>query len=236
MVIVLGTASGQRGHHLMSVFFYPQAEENIMARTHTTQAGCRKHVLDAAKAGGVGMKKTRVLTPIIMAFLFCGTQVQGQESFKKKFARLAKIKTNLFKVTARKGEEIPEATLHLSFGPGATISVSRGRGQVKDMLEDHDITSVVNRNLRTVKFCYCRALKADPKFEGEAIIGMQIQTTGKVKKVTIDPEDMAGNDFGKCLSPRVSKWKFPKFKGKKEDGLRVKSIGYEFPLAFSQAD
>ncbi len=178
-----------------------------------------------------------ILVPLaVVALVGAAVAQQGSESFKKKFEKLAKNKANLFKVTAKPGEEIPEATLNLAFGPGATISVSRGRRGVKDMLEESDIVSVVNRNLRVVKYCYCKALKTDPEFEGEAIVGMQIKTNGKVKKVNIEPEDMAEHRFGKCLGPRVAKWKFPRFKGKKEDGLTVKSIGYEFPLEFNQAD
>jgi hypothetical protein len=125
----------------------------------------------------------------------------------------------------------------MSFGPGSLISVSRGGGGGKRaMLSDNDISGVVNRNLRVVKFCYCRALKRDPEFEGEAIVGMQIKTTGKVSKVEIEPDDMADHRFGKCLAPRVAKWRFPRFSGKKEDGLKVKSIGYEFPLEFNRAE
>jgi hypothetical protein len=177
-----------------------------------------------------------ILVPIIGLALVGPAPAGSPDDFKAKFAKLAQNKANLFKVTAKPGEEIPEATLNLAFGPGATISVSRGSGAVKDMLEEQDIVGVVNRNLRTVKFCYCEALKKDPEFEGEAIVGMQIQTNGKVKKVDIEPEDMSDHAFGKCLGPRVAKWNFPKFKGKKEDGLTVKSIGYEFPLEFDQAE
>jgi hypothetical protein len=178
-----------------------------------------------------------ILVPLALIAL-AGAALAGdsQAKFKAKFAKLAKNKANLFKVTARPGEEIPEATLNLAFGPGATISVSRGGGSAKDMLEEGDIISVVNRNLRTVKFCYCKALKKDPEFEGEAIVGMQIKTDGKVKKVDIEPADMADHYFGKCLGPRVAKWRFPKFKGNKEDGMQVKSIGYECPLSFDQAE
>jgi hypothetical protein len=158
------------------------------------------------------------------------------KSFKDKFAALSKGGQGVFKVTARPGEEIPEATLNLAFGPGATISVSRGGESPRDMLADEDISAVVNRNLRTVKFCYCKALKADPEFEGEAIVGLKIKTSGAVEKVAIEPEDMADHQFGKCLAPKVASWKFPKFSGKKEDGLTVKSMGYEFPLEFSPAE
>ncbi len=183
------------------------------------------------------MKKLMFVIAALGALALVGAAwAGGPEGFKAKFAKLAKNKTNLFKVTAKPGEEIPEATLNLAFGPGATISVARGGHSAKDMLEEQDIVSVVNRNLRTVKFCYCKALKQDPEFEGEAIVGMQIKTNGKIKQVDIEPEDMADHQFGKCLGPRVAKWRFPKFKGKKEDGLRVKSIGYEFPLAFEPAE
>ena len=160
----------------------------------------------------------------------------ANEDFKAKWKRLTKDPDKIFKVTAKPGEEIPEATLDLSFGPGSLVSVSRGSKAKRNMLEEHDIVAVVNRNLRAVKFCYCKALKADPEFEGEAIVEMKIKTTGKVSNVDIEPEDMAEHKFGKCLGPRVAKWRFPKFSGKKEDGLRVKSIGYEFPLEFNQAE
>lgn len=156
------------------------------------------------------------------------------KDFKAKFAKLSKNKASFFKVTAKPGEEIPEATLNLAFGPGSTISVSRGRTRVKDMLEEQDIVAVVNRNLRTVKYCYCKALKAEPEFEGDAIVGMKIKTNGKVAKVQIEPEDIAEHKFGKCLAPRVAKWRFPKFSGHKDEGMMVKSMGYEFPLEFSQ--
>jgi hypothetical protein len=159
----------------------------------------------------------------------------GKEEFKAKWKRLTKDPDKVFKVTAKPGEEIPEATLDLSFGPGSLVSVSRGGSSKRDMLEEQDIVAVVNRNLRSVKFCYCKALKKDPEFEGEALVEMKIQTSGKVSNVDIQPEDMAEHHFGKCLGPRVAKWRFPKFSGKKEDGLKVKSIGYEFPLEFNQA-
>jgi hypothetical protein len=160
-----------------------------------------------------------------------------KSDFKARWQKLIKKNKNVFKVYARPGEDIPEATLNLSFGPGSLISVARGKGgPPKDMLEENDIVGVVNRNLRVVKFCYCRALKKDPEFEGEAIVEMKIKTTGKVSNVVIDPEDMAEHRFGKCLAPRVAKWRFPKFTGKKEDGLKIKSIGYEFPLEFNRAE
>ncbi len=163
------------------------------------------------------------------------TQTPGS-NFKSKWAKLSKNSAGIFKVSARPGEDIPEATLNISFGPGSLISVARGKqGPPKDMLEESDIIGVVNRNLRVVKFCYCRALKADPEFEGDAIVGMKIKTDGKVSKVEIEPSDISNHKFGKCLGPRVAKWKFPRYSGKKEDGLTVKSIGYEFPLSFNQA-
>lgn len=174
----------------------------------------------------------------ILALLLLSGPVLAQSSdFKAKWEKLTRDPEKIFKVTARPGEEIPEATLNISFGPGSLISVSRGReGPPKPMLEDNDIASVVNRNLREVKFCYCKALKKDPEFEGEAIVGMNIKTTGKVAKVSIEPEDMADHQFGKCLAPRVAKWRFPTFTGAKEDGLTVKSMGYEFPLSFRRAE
>ncbi len=170
------------------------------------------------------------LTLTLSSFAFAG----DSKDFKAKFAKLSKNRANFFKVTAKPGEEIPEATLNLAFGPGSTISVSRGKTRVKDMLDEQDIVAVVNRNLRTVKYCYCKALKADPEFEGDAIVGMKIKTTGKVAKVEIEPEEIANHKFGKCLAPRVAKWRFPKFTGHKEEGMTVKSMGYEFPLEFSQ--
>lgn len=173
----------------------------------------------------------------VLVLAAAGAVMAGaDEDFKAKWARLTKNPDKIFKVTAKPGEEIPEATLNLSFGPGSLISVSRGRSTAKDMLSENDIVGVVNRNLRVVKFCYCRALKKDPAFEGEAIVEMKIKNSGKVGKVDIVPEDMANHRFGRCLAPRVAKWRFPRFTGQKEDGLRVKSIGYEFPLAFNQAE
>lgn len=158
------------------------------------------------------------------------------EDFEAKWARLTKNPDKIFKVTAKPGEEIPEATLNLSFGPGSLISVSRGRSAPKDLLSENDIVGVVNRHLRVVKFCYCRALKKDPQFEGEAIVEMKIKNSGKVGKVDIVPDEMASHRFGRCLAPRVAKWRFPRFTGRKDDGLQVKSIGYEFPLAFNRAE
>ena len=65
---------------------------------------------------------------------------------------------------------------------------------------------------------------------------MQVKVTGKVKQVSIEPPEVAEHHFGRCLQPRVSKWRFPPFRGKRQDGLSIKSIGYEFPLAFNQTD
>ncbi|HOX42636.1 MAG TPA: AgmX/PglI C-terminal domain-containing protein [Myxococcota bacterium] len=181
-------------------------------------------------------RTTWILVVTLLLAAAVAVAADPPKDFKSKFAALSKGGAGVFKVTARPGEEIPEATLNLAFGPGATISVSRGDEAPKDMLGDDDINSVVNRNLRTVKFCYCKALKADPEFEGEAIVGLKIKTSGSVEKVAIEPEDMAEHQFGKCLQPKVASWKFPKFSGKKEDGLTVTSMGYEFPLEFSPAE
>lgn len=162
-----------------------------------------------------------------------------KESFQQKWQKILRQKPDqVFKISAKVGEEIPEATLQLSFGPDSLTSVSRGKSEapVKDMLGDADISGVVNRNLREIKFCYCSALKADPQFEGEAIVAMKIKNSGEVGDVLIDPQDIASHHFGKCLAPRVARWKFPRFTGKKESGLRLKSISYEFPLAFNRAE
>ncbi len=163
------------------------------------------------------------------------TTFAKDNSFQARFKALAQDQSKLFKVTARPGEDIPEATLNLFFGASNTVSVSKGK-PAKDLLDDSDINSVVNRNLRTVKFCYCEALKKDPAFEGQAIVEIHIQTNGKVQKVEIQPDEMAEHRFGKCLSQRVATWEFPSFTGKKEDGMEVKSIGYEFPLEFTRAE
>lgn len=180
------------------------------------------------------MKRLLLLASCLTLVLGVGSA--GADDFAAKWAKLAKNPAQVFKVTAKPGEEIPEATLNISFGPGSLISVSRGRrARPKDMLGDDDIAGVVNRNLRVVKYCYCKALKKDPDFAGQAIVGLQIKTSGKVAKVNIEPDDMAENRFGKCLSRRVARWRFPRFTGQKEDGLRVKSIGYEFPLSFEPA-
>jgi hypothetical protein len=184
------------------------------------------------------MKRTLWILVALMSVALVGAVFaqSADEDFKAKWKRLTKDPDKVFKVTAKPGEEIPEATLDLSFGPGSLVSVSRGGKSRRNMLEEHDIVAVVNRNLRSVKYCYCKALKSDPEFEGEALVGMQIKTSGKVGNVDIEPDDMADHKFGKCLGPRVAKWRFPKFSGRKEDGLRVKSIGYEFPLEFNQAE
>jgi len=179
-----------------------------------------------------------ILVPVLLiAFVGLVFAQEAGSDFKSKWAKLTKDPNKIFKVTAKPGEEIPEATLNISFGPGSLISVARGgKGSSRKMLEENDIVGVVNRNLRVVKFCYCKALKSDPEFEGDAIVAMKIKNNGKVANVDIEPEDMSTHKFGKCLGPRVAKWRFPKFSGQKEDGLKVKSIGYEFPLSFSQTE
>ncbi|RLB53734.1 MAG: hypothetical protein DRI34_13010 [Deltaproteobacteria bacterium] len=180
------------------------------------------------------MKRLLMLAGCLAVVL--GVRPAGADDFAARWAKLAKNPSKVFKVTAKPGEEIPEATLNISFGPGSLISVSRGRrAKPKDMLGDDDIAGVVNRNLRVVKYCYCKALKKDPDFEGQAIVGLKIKTSGKVARVNIEPEDMARNPFGRCLSKRVARWRFPRFTGQKEDGLRVDSVGYEFPLSFEPA-
>ena len=132
-----------------------------------------------------------MLVALVLISAVQAQQTHPANDFKTKFSQLAKNKSNLFKVTAKAGEEVPEATLNLALGPGATISVSRNSASIKDMLEEQDFISVVNRNLRTVKYCYCKALKADPNFEGEAIVGMQVKVTGKVNQVSIEPPEVA---------------------------------------------
>lgn len=135
------------------------------------------------------MKRTLWILVALLSVALVGAVFaqSANEGFKAKWKRLTKDPDKVFKVTAKPGEEIPEATLDLSFGPGSLVSVSRGSKGKRDMLEENDIVAVVNRNLRAVKFCYCKALKSDPSSRARPSWACRSRPPGRWARWTSSP-------------------------------------------------
>ncbi len=151
-------------------------------------------------------------------------------SFKSRFERLAGNANRLIKITAVANDKIKRPKEEaISPGQYPLIRTMRQR----KILAEEEIQSVINRRIGDLKYCYVKALKKNRKFKAEAIVALKIQNNGKVSKVTISPGKLSKKSFGKCLQRYLKKWRFPRFTGEKEKGLKLKSIGYEFPLSFS---
>ncbi len=82
-----------------------------------------------------------------------------------------------------------------------------------DELSEDLIMAIVNRNMKSVKYCYERHLKASSSLQGKAIFKLTIQSSGQVSKVESLSNNIAGSLFEECIIKELKKWVFPKFSG-----------------------
>ena len=74
------------------------------------------------------------------------------------------------------------------------------------------------------RYCYDRALAADPQAHGHLKMTMNLAPTGEVKEVTLSPANVLSPPVRACIAARVQAGKFDPPKG----GATTLSVGVDF--------
>jgi len=116
-------------------------------------------------------------------------------------------------------------------GPGArgrreerTVSVSRGRPNVRGTLSAEQINRVVRANQAAVRYCYDTEVQRQPNLSGRVEVQWRINTDGRVSSARIASSTLRNARVEGCIVRQVRRWRFPK-----PDGGEV-AVSYPFVL------
>ena len=73
-----------------------------------------------------------------------------------------------------------------------------------------DIQRVVSARANGVKFCYEKALGANPELSGQLGLSWRILPDGSVAKVRVEKSTLGNKEVGNCVARVIQRWKFPK--------------------------
>ncbi|MGK0361739.1 MAG: TonB family protein [Bradymonadia bacterium] len=73
-----------------------------------------------------------------------------------------------------------------------------------------DIQRVVSARANGVKFCYEKALGANPELSGQLSLSWRILPDGSVAKVRVEKSTLGNKAVGNCVARVIKRWKFPK--------------------------
>ena len=99
--------------------------------------------------------------------------------------------------------------------------------EVDGALVPGKITRVIRMRLGSVKACYERRLKANPKLRGKIVIGFTINTRGRVIETSVASNTMGDSKVAQCIMSHIKRWRFPKPEGG--------DVSIEFPFVFAPA-
>ena len=78
-----------------------------------------------------------------------------------------------------------------------------------ELLDVTHIKTVLKNSKKMVRHCYERALKRQPKLEGQLGVQFTIGPKGRVVKVTVVDDTLQNRRVSRCITKRVGKWRFP---------------------------
>ena len=78
-----------------------------------------------------------------------------------------------------------------------------------ELLDIAHIKTVLKNSKKMVRHCYERALKRQPQLEGQLGVQFTIGSKGHVVKVSVVDDTLQNRRVSKCITKRVSKWRFP---------------------------
>ena len=89
----------------------------------------------------------------------------------------------------------------------------------------NQIKKVIRRNMASLRWCYEKTLKRDPKLQGKLVISFEISPTGLVRDAKITRSTAKDTQFESCIMSRIGRLRFPASK----DGAAQK---VSFPFVF----
>jgi hypothetical protein len=120
-----------------------------------------------------------------------------------------------------------------SFETGVKTEVSvkgEARAQAPEVdgeLSQEQITSVMRRQLKSLRDCYERALKRNRKLAGKLVIKFEIEESGRTSHVDFEDASLNSPEVRECIAQRAKYWRFPR-----PDGG---SVFVAYPIVFTPA-
>ncbi len=97
--------------------------------------------------------------------------------------------------------------------------------EVDGDLDPNAVAKYVKARMTSIKECYERELKRDPKLAGKLTISFTIETDGKISETYVESNTMGNKNVANCITGRIRSWRFPKPKGG--------SVTVAYPFIFS---
>ena len=97
--------------------------------------------------------------------------------------------------------------------------------EVDGDLDPNAVAKYVKARMASIKECYERELKRDPKLAGKLTISFTIETDGKISETYVESNSMGNKNVANCITGRIRSWRFPKPKGG--------SVTVAYPFIFS---
>jgi hypothetical protein len=125
-----------------------------------------------------------------------------------------------------------------SYGAGAgqigkkqdhDIGISGGTPLVLGSLDKELIRRVIHAHRNEIRYCYERALTANPGLWGKVTVNFVIGPNGSVQVSKIRETTMNNADVENCIAQKVKTWKFPEPKG---GGI----VDVTYPFVLKQTD
>lgn len=108
--------------------------------------------------------------------------------------------------------------------------VANAEPTVTGSLDKHSIQRVIRARSRGIRYCYEKALLAEPTLAGRVAVGFKIKADGRVVKVTIDESTLKNKQVEGCIKRAIQRWRFPK-----PAGGGVVEVKYPFAFAAKPA-
>ncbi len=119
----------------------------------------------------------------------------------------------------KKQDRLPMAKLGMPDVP------DEAKLRLPSSLNQRQITSVVNRNLERIQFCYDTQLRRNPNLSGKVLVNFSISGNGRISTVKIKTPKFRGTYLEGCVRKTMKIWRFPKFSGE--------PIEVDYPFIFT---
>lgn len=94
-----------------------------------------------------------------------------------------------------------------------TAEVKSEEPEVDGALNPQDITRVVKSRMSSIKECYERELKRNPKLAGKVVVRFTIDEEGRVTQTAIEENTLGDKAVAACIISRFERFRFPKPEG-----------------------
>jgi hypothetical protein len=88
-----------------------------------------------------------------------------------------------------------------------------GSAQVRGGLDKEMIRRVIRRHLNEVRYCYEKALQAEPSLAGRVMVEFVIDEDGSVRAAAARESTLANPAVGACTAGAFLRWQFPTVRG-----------------------